>query len=485
MVLCIPFCVLLAPNPTSASNNTGPDRGQPHGKFISKVQTLVDRSCMDKKNMGLRIESLNDDTTLFTLNENKPFIPASNVKLVTTAASLKILGPDYQFLTRLYADGTTDGGVVNGNIYLKGSGDPFFVSEEMWIMIRDLKNRGIHKITGDLVVDDSFFDGRRIEDGVMGDPGPQAYNARVGATSLNFNTVTVYVSPARKPGKSPRVVVDPKSPYIRIDNAAVTVRPGRKRRLIVNRAPGEGFDTITVKGKISSTAGRERFFLNVSDPPAYTAGVFRSFLKDMGVRLEGKTRYGTTPDTARVLLTHRSKRLSFIVRGLNKFSNNFIAEQLLKSLGATEEGVPGTFGKGLRSLSRYLRGLGILPGSYVLEDGSGLSRNNRLSPRQIVRVLKAVYRDFKIRPEFLASLSIMGVDGTVQERLADQPRVRYKTRVKTGTLDGVSSLSGYVSTINKQDRVFSLLMNYKRGCSARQVLDLQDAIVKIMVEEGR
>ncbi len=449
-------------------------------EFASEVNSLLRRSCLKKENTGLYIVSLNRDETLFTLNSDKLFIPASNVKLITSAAALKYFGTDFRFMTTLYTDSAKKGGAINGNMYLKGFGDPFLVSEEIWLMVKDLKNLGIKKITGDLIIDSSYFDKQRTGNGWGEKLGAQAYNAKIEAASLNFNTVTVYVSPAEKIGNLPIVMVDPDTDYIKIDNSAVTVKPGRRNKLIINRVPGEGFDTVTVKGKIASTMKQQKFFLNVSRPTLFTAKVFRKFLEDMGIEVTGKTRQGKVPDSALILVEHQSKPLPLIVRGLNKYSNNFTAEQILKTLGAVAEGPPGTFRKGLNQIRNYLEGIGILKGTYVLEDGSGLSRLNRLSPRQIVTVLKDVYADFKIRPEYLASLSIMGVDGSVKNRLKNEKKLHYKIRVKTGTLNGVNSLSGYASGKNGEVFAFSMLMNFKNGCSSQKARDFQDSLIKAM-----
>lgn len=480
------FFFLVLAGPVFAEENPPADAtSKAHAGFISQINSVLGQTCLKDDNIGIYIASFKDGNTYFTLNGDKLFLPASNVKLITSAAALKYFRPDYRFATTLYMDGARKGNSLKGNLYLKGFGDPLFVSEEMWLMVKDLKNMGIEKIEGDFIVDDSFFDDRRIGNGWGNNPGAQAYNARVGSTSLNFNTITVYVSPGEQIGNPPKVIVDPETEYIKIENTAETVQSGRGGKFIVNRIPGENFDTITVKGKISSRAARQRFFLNVSDPSLFTASVFRDFLKERGIQIDGKTRFAAIPESATVLLEHNSKPLSFIVRGLNKYSNNFTAEQLLKTMGAVAEGPPGTFQKGLNQVNHYLEGLGILRGDYVLEDGSGLSRLNRLTPRQIVRVLKDMYSDFKVRPEYIASLSIMGVDGSVEKRLKKVEEIHYRTRVKTGTLNGASALSGYVFSKDEEAFAFSLLMNYKNSCGYGKVHELQDNIVKAIANWER
>ncbi|MBI5186023.1 MAG: D-alanyl-D-alanine carboxypeptidase/D-alanyl-D-alanine-endopeptidase [Nitrospinae bacterium] len=464
--------------PAFAAENPSTDvPKEAHADFTAKINSVLSRACLKSDSLGIYIVSLKDENTNFTLNGDKLFVPASNVKLITSAAALKYFGSNYRFTTNLYKDGVEKGNILEGNLYLKGFGDPLLVSEEMWLMAKDLKNAGIQRITGDFFVDDSYFDEARIGNGWGKNPGAQAYNARVGATSLNFNTITVYVSPGDQPGSPPKVITDPETEYIKIDNTAETVQPGKGKMLIVNRVPGENFDTITVRGKISTRAERQRFYLNISYPQFFTAKAFRESLKERGIQIDGETRFGTTPENASLLVEHKSKPLSFIVRGLNKYSNNFTAEQLLKTMGAVAEGPPGTFQKGLNQVSNYLEGLGIPRGNYVLEDGSGLSRLNRVTPKQLVTVLKDAYSDFKMRPEYLASLSIMGVDGSVEKRFKGDEEIYYRTRVKTGTLNGASALSGYVSAKNEEEFAFSILVNYKNGCYGT-AHEVQDNIVK-------
>ena len=485
-ILIVLYACVLSLLPVSALEEApAAPPAETQNKFTSRVQGILDHTCLKKENIGLQIVSLDQNDTLFALNDGDLFSPASNVKLITTAAALKFLGPDYRFNTTLYTDGRRKGNTLEGHLYLKGGGDPFLVSEEVWLMAKDLKNLGIRRVTGDFVVDDSYFDDDRIGNGWGKNPGAQAYNARIGATSLNFNTVTVYVSPGETVGSPPEVVIDPPTAYIKVENTATTTDKRGRKRLIINRVPGEGRDVITITGNIASTAGRERYLLNVTNPLFFAASAFREFLEEAGIHVEGKTRYEPAPPKAVELVNHESKPLAFIVRGLNKYSNNFTAEQLLKSMGAVASGPPGSFAKGLGQVHSYLAGLGITKESYVLEDGSGLSRLNRVMPRHLVAILKDVYGDFKIRPEYMASLSIMGVDGSVQRRMGDLDSVRYRTRVKTGTLNGVNALSGYVSAKNGEALAFSMLMNYKNGCYPRKVLDLQDEIVKAMTEFER
>jgi len=431
--------------------------------------------CLKKGNFGIQIYSLDKGASLYQFQNDRLFIPASNLKLITTAAAMKYLGPNYRFITELWTSGKVRDEVLHGDLYLKGFGDPKLVTEQMWLLANRLRNLPIRQVTGDLIADDSYFDRVRRVKTWKKKFGPQPFNAPLGALSFNFNTVTVFIMPGPKVGAKPVVVVDPDTDYIRISNRATTLRAGKRNRLIVNRLGRDGFNEIALTGGIPRNGGRSRYFLNITDPPYYTAKVLKRFLEKAGVEVAGKIKTGVLPKDAELLVQHESESLALILRGLNKFSNNFVAEQVLKTLGAWAFGAPGSTDNGIRVIARYLQTLGISPDEYTLMDGSGLSRQSRLSPDHIVRVLRDVDADMGIYPEFIASLAIMGQDGSAKERMNDRPNGQ-RVRVKTGTLNGVSSLSGYFQSDGGERFAFSILMNDLK-CGNNAAVSLQDKIL--------
>ncbi|KMP10646.1 D-alanyl-D-alanine carboxypeptidase [Candidatus Nitromaritima sp. SCGC AAA799-C22] len=445
-------------------------------QFAGTMDGVLANSCLRNRNFGIKIHSLDLDKTLFSVKSDKLFTPASNMKLLTTAMALKRMGPDYRFHTRLYATTRVAGETLKGNLYIKGFGDPNLVSEQMWLLANELRNLPLRKVEGDIVADDSFFDDRLRVKTWRKEGGAEAYNAPLGALSFNFNTATVHVSPGEKPGDKPVVVVDPDIDFIRVDNRAKTVSRSRRSRLIVNRVDRGEFNEITVSGVISVSHSRETYYLNITQPTVYAATVFKDFLRRAGVEVTGTVRIDAVPEDAYDLTDHESVPLSLILRGLNKYSNNFVAEQILKTLGAELYGQPGTTEKGLRAMEEYIQSLGYAPGKYRILDGSGLSRQNRLSPDQIVSVLKNMQGDLGVYPEFVSALGVMGRDGNVRNRMNGQDGSE-KTRVKTGTLNYVSALSGYFQSVDGERFAFSILMNDLR-CSNGRAWRLQDRIVR-------
>ena len=443
--------------------------------FVKTVETILGNSCLRKQNFGIKIHSLERNKTLYSVNSNRLFAPASNVKLLTTAMALKRLRPEYRFKTGLYATTPVGGETLRGDIFIKGFGDPNLVSEQMWLLVKELKNIPLRKVHGDIIADASFFDNNlRVKTWEKG--GVEAYNAPLGALSFNFNTVTVHINPGEKPGDRPVVVVDPNIEFIRVDNRARTVSKSKRSRLIVNRIDRGGHNEITISGVVSVNHARETYYLNITRPAYYAASVFKEYLRQEGVEVTGKVRVGFVPEGAYEILSHSSMPLSLILRGLNKFSNNFVAEQILKTIGADIYGSPGTTLNGLRAMDEYMQSLKYKPEGFSILDGSGLSRQNRLSPDQIVSVFQDMYADLGVYPEFISALGVMGRDGNVLKRMNGHNSAE-RARVKTGTLNSVSALSGYFQSADGERFAFSILMNDLK-CSNGQAKRLQDRIVR-------
>jgi D-alanyl-D-alanine carboxypeptidase/D-alanyl-D-alanine-endopeptidase (penicillin-binding protein 4) len=445
-------------------------------KFNKKIKKILNHSCLKKGNFGVKFYSLDRREVLFQHKQSDLFIPASNVKLITTAVALKELGPDYRFKTELYSLENIQDGVLKGDLYIKGFGDPKLVTEQLWLLASDLKNFPVTEIQGSLIADESYFDLERRIKTWKKSFGSEPYNAPLGALSFNFNTVKLLASAGKKAGDKVDVILEPDSDYTKLINRSVTRRRGRKYRLIVDRTGKKGVDQIKVAGGLRKGTKLAKYYLNISYPAIYTAKTFKSFLSKVGVTLRGKTKIGVVPDKAKLIVKHRSEPLSVIIRGLNKFSNNFVAEQLVKSIGAANEGVPGTTKKGLKAINLYLKNLGFEEGSYHLDDGSGLSRTDRLTPDILIATLENVYDNWETYPEFISSLAVMGQEGSVKKRYFNHPR-KGTVRVKTGTLDSVSALSGYFQTLDGERMAFSIIMNDLK-CQAWSAQKVQDKLVK-------
>ena len=468
---CILGCCLASPPLADAEIR---ETGIP--EFKKKITKVLSSSCLRKNNFGIKIYSLDRGESLYELRAGKLFIPASNLKILTTAVALQVLGPNYRFPTRIYTDGELKDGELNGNLYIKGYGDPKFVTEQMWLLVNKLKNLPLYKVNGNIIGDDSFFDDRKRVKTWIKNPGAQAYEAPLGALSFNFNTVQAFVGPGEKAGRKPKIIIEPDTEYITLDNQAKTLKPGKRGRLIVNRLDRNGFDEITVSGGIRLNQPRAQYFLNITDPTLYTLSTLKKYLHHADIKFRGEIIEDRVPETATELLTHESEPLTLALQGLNKFSNNFVAEQILKTIGAEKFGLPGTTLKGLKAFEEYLTELGYRQDQYKVLDGSGLSRQNRISPQMIIDILRYVKNDFGVYPEFVSALGVMGVDGNVKNRMREV-KISERARVKTGTLNYVSSLSGYFQSRDGETFAFSILMNSLK-CSNGRIKKLQDQIIR-------
>lgn len=339
------------------------------GSLQEEIDEILLQSGLASERLSIQIVSLPDGKVLYEKNPNHLLNPASNVKLVTAAAALHQLGPEYTFRTEVWSDSPIDRKGAINNLWIKGYGDPFFVTEELRSVVEQLRRAGLRRIGGKLFVDDGWFDDDSLITYSSNRDG-QIYRTTTGALSFNFNRA----------------------------------RP--------------------------------------SNPAIGTGSALLRTLKRRGIFAPKVPVRGTVPDHARLLLTHHSPPLRIILKGLGKQSNNFMAEQLLKTIGAVDAGPPGSISKGRMVLKRYLTSLGLSERGFALDNGSGLSRLTRLSSSQLIRVLLDQYHQ-NFRDDLIQSLSQVGRDGTMRHKMR-RSRLAGRVFAKTGSLNGVRALSGYL-----------------------------------------
>lgn len=406
------------------------------------------------------ISAVNGDV-IYEKNADELRIPASVCKVFTAYTALKKLKPTATFKTTVFAGGPIKDGKLVGDLYLKGGGDPSLVSERMWMLVNELTRSGIKQITGNLIADSTFYDQEKNPPSRPKYLKDQAYNAPLGALSFNFNTTTIFVRPGDTPGTPPTVYTDPENSYIDVVNQATTGAAGSNNTIVVSRTnfvEGDIGDTVLLRGSIPSDKKELRFYRNIVNPALYTAHMFKTFWEQRGLRFTGHIEEGTVPTTAKQILEFDSLPLWQIVWGMNKFSNNFVADQILKKVGAEVKSPPGSIQKGIDTLEQTLEEIGIARKSYSIRDGSGLTRDTKVTARQVAKVLLAAYKDFGTSPEFVSSLGVAGEDGTVRSRFGNS-NVEGLLRAKTGSLDGVTSLAGYVPSADGELIAFAILLN--------------------------
>jgi D-alanyl-D-alanine carboxypeptidase/D-alanyl-D-alanine-endopeptidase (penicillin-binding protein 4) len=310
------------------------------------------------------------------------------------------------------------------------------------------------------VVDDSWFDGERVAAGFDQESGDRAYLAPTGALSLNWNTVGIYLRPAEQAGGKASIEVEPPSDYFVVEGDVSTGNKTQRRFTVSSSVDKDRVrQRIEAKGVVPVDKGAWSAWKKIDQPALYFGFTLKALLAERGVKVKGRLKAGTVPYGQKLLHTAQSDTLDIVLKKLNKHSSNFVAEQLIKTLGAEGRGAPGSHAKGLDVVEEFLeREVGIARGSFVMKNGSGLNDANRFSASQTTRLLVAMMERFPVMPEFLSSVGIAGKDGTLKYRFEGSDAVG-KLRAKTGTLETVSALSGYVESVGGERFVFSIMVN--------------------------
>ncbi len=417
--------------------------------------------------------------TVLDHNAHQALIPASVTKLVTAAAVLREIPLGTRFDTLLVSDAPLSGVTLAGDLVMVGRGDPSLVSETLWLLANRLANAGIGIIDGDILVDDSYFDAIYLDPSRDTRRSEMAYDAPISALSFNWNAVAFSVAPGAAPGAPARVLVEPDSGLVQVRNSATTVPGQGISRLVASRVagpPGEG-DTLVVSGEIGVNANPFEGYRNITQPALWSGANLKLYLGYRGIQVNGDVRPGRAPAGSRLLARVEGRPVEQLVVDMNKVSSNFIAEMLTKQLPA-RRGMPGTMADGMAILEDYVAGLGVDRDEFVLRNPSGLTRMNRLSAASLVRVLDDMAGDFRVANEFLASLPIAGIDGTLERRMAGTP-ARGWLRAKTGYVDGVVSLAGFAGTASGERHTFAFI--YNGPAPAHQVRALFDQLGALLV----
>lgn len=406
----------------------------------SQIARLLEQFQDPQIQQALWVQDLRRGKTLFKKNGDLKLIPASNAKILSTYAALRYLGPQYRFRTQFLGEAPDDSGHLKV-LTLKGFGDPTLTTERLWKMAGALRARGIRSV-GELRLDASYFAGNTYPGRFKNSQVDAAYNAPVSALSVDQNLLTLVVRPGPKAGAPAFVDLSPPLPGFPMENKVVT--GGKKAKILIrNRRQDPSDESVLLRGQIPLASNPQIFQLAQTDPVRTTARRLHQALKKFGITSPEDALQKPAPPNAELLYESLSTPLGEIIRESNKNSNNFVTEQILKTMGARSSGQAGTTPLGIAVLKKNLEKIGIPPEEIQLENGSGLSRNNRLSVKTLMQVLATAYQDPYLQGDFLSSLSVLGVDGTLKDKFFDKG-LEWRFRGKTGTLSGVTSLSGFV-----------------------------------------
>lgn len=505
------LCAFLAPQAQAAAR-------KPHLSLKKQIEAILSQPELERGFWGIEITSAGSGKVLYSLNADKLFTPASNTKLFTTAAALALIGPDYKFRTTIETNGSLDKyGRLSGDVFLVGRGDPTLSGREMPYSMRtqrdadpvkvleqladELTQKGVKYIDGDVVADDSYFAFERYGEGWSQDDLVWAEGAPVSALTINDNVVFVNILPGTHPGDKAFVSLTPFADYYTIDNRLMTTPAGTGRKVYINREPGS--TQLTLWGTIPMDDPGANEGLAIEDPAEFAASLFRHLLEMRGIAVYGKQRTRhtelaslstftstviassrggdehslTSPAGPLVLAEYQSAPLSQDIQVINKVSQNLHAEILLRLLGR-EKGTGGTVQAGLEVLRGFLNNAGISSDDYSFFDGSGLSRENLVTPHAVIELLRYAAGQ-PWGKEFRDSLPAAGVDGSLAERFKDlDPEARVYG--KTGSLGGVKTLSGYAVTSKGDQLAFSILTN-NFSLPGKRVNDVIDSIVEAAV----
>ncbi|MBC7778928.1 MAG: D-alanyl-D-alanine carboxypeptidase/D-alanyl-D-alanine-endopeptidase [Proteobacteria bacterium] len=438
----------------------------------TSVASALARAGIPEAATGVVVQSLDAREPTVALNADTVMNPASTIKLLTTYAALELLGPAFTWRTEILTAAEQRGEVLDGDLLIRGAGDPRLTQEAFWLLLRTLRARGIREIRGDVVLDRSAFAIETREASVFDNEPARPYNTPPDALLINFRAVMVRLLPDPQRA-SVTVSLDPPLPQVSLvgtvkaDAGIDCGSPFAKLALDVQGNSGSA--RVSVSGAYPSACGERVWPISVLSHREYVFGLFQQLWRDMGGTLTGQLRDGVTPTQARVLATHTSPALSEIVRDINKWSNNVMAQQVYLALGAQTVGAPATWAKSARAVGDWARSKQLALPELALENGSGLSRVERITPRGLADLLMTAFRS-PVMPELMASLPLVATDGTMRKRLANSG-VAGQAHIKTGSLNDVRAIAGYVLDARGRRSVVVMIVNHPKALGAQPAFD--------------
>ena len=428
------------------------------------VNQALKEAGIPARSFSVVVQGVENEQALISHNPRQAMNPASAMKLVTTYAALELLGPAYTWRTEALSEAAPTAGRLDGNLYLRGSGDPRLALEQFWLLLRQLRARGINDIGGDLLLDRSAF-ALPPHDAADFDNEPlRPYNAGPDALLVNLKSLRLTLQPDTGK-KAVTVITETPSEGLRIVNrlTLTTDACGDWREKI---KPVVNGDTIELTGSLATTCGEKALHLSPWPADMQIDRLFRALWRELGGTLRGQVREGKTPATAQTLAAQDSPALGEIVREINKYSNNVMARQLFLSLAAER---PATPEGARRRIKSWLDEKNLKMPELVLDNGSGLSRTERISAEGLSQLLLAAWQS-PVMPELMSSLPLAGVDGTLKKRLGNSA-ASGRAHLKTGYLQGVRAIAGYVLDASGKRWVVVALLNDPKARDGKPAMD--------------
>jgi serine-type D-Ala-D-Ala carboxypeptidase/endopeptidase (penicillin-binding protein 4) len=493
LILALPAFVFFSVSPRAADTVSLPP-AQPAAPAAPAqhrpVEALLAKNKYPLSKVSIAIRDLAQDTLRESLNPDSQVNPASVCKLVTAAMAFDRLGTVYSFKTSVYMDSGFDPGTgeCRGNLYIRGGGDPSLVVERLWLFVQHLASMGLKTIDRDIVLDDSFFDSTAIGPGFTEDSSDNPYMAPVNALTSNFNCVSVWVRPGASQGAPVFAALLPKAKIVTLSSSAKTSAPGGRTEYAVSARKSGDATNVFVSGFLPADGKQVVEYTKVWQSRDYFASVLQGLLTDNKITLKGGFRHGPVPGPVRQMppfYVFGSIPLPDIVTDMFKYSSNFAAEMIFKTLSAEKDSTAGSWEKSSALAGAWWRekGLAAHPFMPKIKNGSGMGDCDRMSCRQIVDLLAFVNKSKQYFPEYLDALPNAGIDGTLKSRFKNS-RFRGIVRAKTGTLNdyGVHSIAGYVM-LPAKTYAFAIVFNGLSSRSQGNQLEMQEKILDQIVPE--
>lgn len=423
-----------------------------------EVSRLLKEAGIPQKSVSVVIQGVDRPSPLIAHNAGQPMNPASTMKLVTTFAALELLGPAHTWKTEGLEDPAT------GDLYLRGSGDPRLALEQFWLLLRQLRTRGVSNITGDLILDRSVFSLPPHDPAEFDNEPLRPYNAGPDALLINLKSIRLTLHP-NMAQRTAQIIPETPSNDVQISNSLrlsdETCGDWREKFKVSLQG-----NFIELNGQFPASCGDKALHLSPWPADTQVEKLFRALWTELGGTLQGKVRAGITPPAARLIAQHESPTLGEIVREINKYSNNVMARQVFLSLDATR---PATSAGAQRRVQSWLAGKSLLFPELVLDNGSGLSRHERISAGSLAKLLLSAWQS-PLMPELMSSLPLAGVDGTLKKRMNGNATTG-RAHLKTGYLEGVRALAGYVLDNSNRRWVVVIIINDPRSRQGKPAMD--------------
>jgi serine-type D-Ala-D-Ala carboxypeptidase/endopeptidase (penicillin-binding protein 4) len=489
-IICIifPLLVFVSCSPAPELTRDTDGRTIEQGVRIKKseveyrLQNMLKRDEFKHTIPSMIVMSADYGDTIFSHQSDLLVRPASNQKLLTAASALKLLGLNYSFRTVVYRSGSVSDGLLDGDLIIKGFGDPLLSLSDLDRIIASLRLFGIRQIAGDIIVDDSFFDDIHWPTGWMWDDEPNAYVPFISALSINSNVATISVERSTASDTAFTINVTPPSSYLQYEIQLKENGDQVDNEFLVIPDRLNGLNHYLIKGDPQKVRLPRQFTVTVRDPSLYTGYLLRDKMNESGIITHGEVQRGIK-DLSATPIVQINTPIDSILHAMNKSSDNLAAETTWKTMSAELWGTPGTGDGGRRAVHHALQQLGVNPSLSRLADGSGVSFYNLVTARMLAELLFQVSEDPVLFKPFYESLAILGMDGTLMRR-AVHSRARGRVRAKTGTLTGVSSLVGYVETLYGERLIVAMLFQ-NFILPAGRYRQIQDEICEMLLYFNR